>query len=147
MSTPLADLRALNVKKQRESQGDTAVEASKEESQSYDNMTSHMTDTPENKQAGQQERQTDDQPVIKASRRQAAKPAAVSSVMQTIKATVQQAGDGTPTLKTVTIKLAPELDRRVEAHCFATGLKKQDVVRDALLLYFETVEAIQRGEA
>jgi hypothetical protein len=43
-------------------------------------------------------------------------------------------------LKTVTIKLAPSLDRRVEEHCFATGRKKQEVVRDALMLYFELLE-------
>jgi hypothetical protein len=48
-----------------------------------------------------------------------------------------------PVLKTVTLKMDPVLDKRVEDHCYQMGRKKQDVVRDALLLYFETIEAIQ----
>lgn len=147
MSTPLAELRALNVKKQRESLADAVEETEKSDSQSYDNMTGHMTNQPEDKQESQPERLLTDQPVVKPVRKQAGKPTAPSSVVQTIKATVQQGGDGAPALKTVTIKLAPGLDRQVEEHCFATGRKKQDVVRDALLLYFEAVEAIERGEA
>ena len=63
-----------------------------------------------------------------------------SSVRAAIQATIQKAGQGPEVLKTVTIKLAPSLDRQVEEHCFQTGRKKQDVVRDALLLYFEAVE-------
>jgi preprotein translocase subunit Sec63 len=147
MSTPLAELRALNVKKQREAQTDTAEETDKPNSQSYDNMTGHMTNQQEDKPVSLPERLPTDQSATKTVRKQAAKPTAPFSVVQTIKATVQQGGDGAPALKTVTIKLAPTLDRRVEEHCFATGRKKQDVVRDALLLYFEAVEAIERGEA
>ena len=147
MSTPLAELRALNVKKQREAQEAAVPETDNQESLSYDHMTSHMTDKPEIQKVSQSVRQVADQPVSKPVRKQTGKQAAPSSVLQTIKATVQQTGDGAPALKTVTIKLAPGLDRRVEEHCFATGRKKQDVVRDALLLYFETVEAIERGEA
>ena len=147
MSTPLAELRALNVKKQRESQEDALEEVEKSNSQSYDNMTGHMTDKPESQQDSPSEVLPTDQPVSKPARKQVAKPAVLPSVLQAIKATVQQASDGAPALKTVTIKLAPELDRRVEEHCFATGRKKQDVVRDSLLLYFEAVESIERGEA
>lgn len=147
MSTPLAELRALNVKKQREAQEAADPETDKQESQSYDNMTSHTTNQPEIQKESPSVRQEADQPTSKQVRKQASKQAAPSSVLQTIKATVQQSGDGAPALKTVTIKLAPSLDRRVEEHCFATGHKKQDVIRDALLLYFETVEAIERGEA
>ena len=147
MSTPLAELRALNVKKQREAQEASAPEADNQESQPYDNMTSHTTNQPEIQKENPSVRQDTDQPANKPVRKQASRQAAPSSVLQTIKATVQQSGDGAPALKTVTIKLAPSLDRRVEEHCFATGHKKQDVIRDALLLYFETVEAIERGEA
>jgi hypothetical protein len=147
MSTPLAELRALNVKKQRESQGDTPEEIEKSDSQSYDNMTGHMDSKPGRKTGIPSEVLPTGQTVSKPARKQAAKPSVLPSVLQSIKATVQQASDGVPTLKTVTIKLAPELDRRVEEHCFATGRKKQDVVRDSLLLYFEAVESIERGEA
>ena len=147
MSTPLAELRALNVKKQREAQGIPAVDTDTEESLPYDNMTGHMTNKEEIQPGSTPVSQASDLPASKQVRKQASKQATQSSVLQTIKATVQQAGDDAPALKTVTIKLAPGLDRRVEEHCFATGRKKQDVVRDALLLYFETVEAIERGEA
>ncbi len=45
-----------------------------------------------------------------------------------------------PLLKAVTLKLDPTLDRRIEEHCHASGKKKQDVIADALALYFETLE-------
>ena len=147
MSTPLAELRALNVKKQREAQTDAAEETDKTESQSYDNMTGHTESQPEDKQESLPVSQEDSKSAVRQTRKPVTKPTVPSSVVQTIKATVQQASDGAPALKTVTIKLAPSLDRQVEEHCFATGRKKQDVVRDALLLYFEAVEAIERGEA
>lgn len=46
-------------------------------------------------------------------------------------------------MKTVTIKMLPELDDKVEQHCRETGRKKQDVIRDALRLYFAAVETGQ----
>jgi hypothetical protein len=67
-----------------------------------------------------------------------------ASVRAAIQATLQSAGRAPEVLKTVTIKLAPSLDRRVEEHCFQAGRKKQEVVRDALLLYFEAIEEAQR---
>ena len=65
-----------------------------------------------------------------------------------IAASVHGSSDSARTvLKTVTIKLDPELDRRIEDHCYQTGRKKQDVIRDGLLLYFEAVEQIAgKGE-
>jgi hypothetical protein len=61
---------------------------------------------------------------------------------------MQQGEPAGEVLKTVTIKLAPSLDRQVEAHCFETGRKKQEVVRDALLLYFELLESAgKEGDA
>jgi hypothetical protein len=42
-------------------------------------------------------------------------------------------------LKMVTLKVAPELDDQIEAHCQQTGRKKQEVIRDALRLYLEVV--------
>ena len=65
------------------------------------------------------------------------------SLRDQIAASVQGAGGSAKTvLKTVTIKLDPELDRRIEDHCYQTGRKKQDVIRYGLLLYFEAVEQI-----
>jgi predicted transcriptional regulator len=52
-----------------------------------------------------------------------------------------------PVLKTETIKIDPALDRRVEDHCYAAGRLKQDVIRDAVLLYFETIEALEAEAA
>jgi hypothetical protein len=42
-------------------------------------------------------------------------------------------------LKVVTLKLPPDLDLSIERHCWQSGRKKQDVLRDALLLYLEVV--------
>jgi hypothetical protein len=151
MSTPLAELRKLNMQKQKEATDEQNKEESNTADKSYDNMTSHMTDKQEiqeaSKQVGKSEVLQDGHPAVKQVRKPSGKTAISPSVMQSIKATVQQVGETVPTLKTVTIKLSPDLDRKVETYCFETTQKKQDVVRDALLLYFETVEAIQRGEA
>ena len=63
------------------------------------------------------------------------------SVKESIRDTIKSAGtQAVIVLKTVTIKLSPELDKRVEDHCYSTGRLKQDVVRDGLLLYFEAIE-------
>ncbi len=93
-----------------------------------DNMISHVNDGKSSLPSGSMEGQGDDG----------------SSVRASIQATLQNAGRTPEILKTVTIKLAPSLDRRVEEHCFQMGRKKQEVVRDALLLYFEAIEEAQR---
>jgi hypothetical protein len=96
------------------------------ESQQVGQMTSHMSDHI-NRQTGSH---TDVQTARVPLRDQ-------------IAASVQgAAGSARTVLKTVTIKLDPELDRRIEDHCYQTGRKKQDVIRDGLLLYFEAVEQI-----
>jgi hypothetical protein len=119
---------------------------------SYSNMTSHMTDLPDSKTEGPPYDKLPDQAISQQTRKMtgpsvdqsvgqtAGQPSDPSSIRQAILATVQQGGQMGETLKTVTIKLAPTLDRRVEEHCFITGRKKQEVVRDALLLYFELLE-------
>jgi hypothetical protein len=92
--------------------------------QPHDRMASLPPGHTSDQTSGQQPGNTSDQPSVRAA----------------IQATIQKAGQATEVLKTVTIKLAPSLDRRVEEHCFRTGRKKQEVVRDALLLYFEAIE-------
>ncbi|MCS6778061.1 MAG: ribbon-helix-helix protein, CopG family [Chthonomonadaceae bacterium] len=62
--------------------------------------------------------------------------AILREIQQAVRATSER-----PVLKTVTIKMLPELDARVEQHCRETGRKKQDVIRDALRLYFAALEA------
>ena len=46
-------------------------------------------------------------------------------------------------LKVVTLKLPPELDQKIEDHCGRYNRKKQDVLRDAVLLYFEMLENME----
>jgi len=42
-------------------------------------------------------------------------------------------------LKTVTLKLSPSLDERIERYCFENKMKKQEFWAEAAALYFETV--------
>jgi len=127
----------------REEIGETAEAVPYDKS--YDNMTSHTTDLPtsqtENQAEGRLADQTGGHTAIQPAIQQTDQP----SIRQAILASVQQAGQAGEMLKTVTIKLAPWLDRRVEEHCFTAGRKKQEVVRDALLLYFDLLEG-ERGE-
>lgn len=44
-------------------------------------------------------------------------------------------------LKTVTLKVSPSLDEKIERYCFENKMKKQQFWADAAALYFETVEA------
>ncbi len=134
----LQELRELNVRRQRE----TTVPPPELET---DNMTSHITDN----MTIQEESNTGILPSVRKVSHKASKPARKAddrparqpSIKEAIKAAVQGGGgQAKPVLKTVTIKLSPELDKRVEDHCHATGRLKQDVIRDGLLLYFEAVE-------
>ncbi len=43
-------------------------------------------------------------------------------------------------LKTVTLKLSPSLDERIERYCFDHKMKKQEFWAEAAALYFETLE-------
>lgn len=46
-------------------------------------------------------------------------------------------------LKVITLKLPSELDQKIEEHCSRYNRKKQDVLRDAVLLYFEMLENME----
>ena len=121
---------------------------------SYANMTSHTDDNTAgntdrqktSNMAGRAGSQTDDRTVVQPAGQSDRQAVGQTSLRSVIQATIQQNGQNGEVLKTVTIKLPPSLDRRVEEHCFRTGRKKQDVVRDGLLLYFEAVEDTAEGE-
>ena len=126
------------------------------ESQSYDQSYGNMTGQKDSNTVVREENKPEIQQAIQADVPQAgqlygqpsllvgsqpASPSAVSSasVRDAIRAQVQR-GRQKEILKTVTIKLSPELDQRVERHCYEAGRLKQEVIRDALLLYFEILE-------
>lgn len=67
--------------------------------------------------------------------------AETASLAESIRASLRTPA-AEPALKTVTLKMSPALDRKIEDHCYQTGRKKQDVIRDAVLLYFETIETL-----
>lgn len=148
--SPLAELRELNVRKQRESTADEAplrseTAAEHDHTPETDNMTGHITDNMTIQTGGNTDRNKARNTAIQKGVQQASQtdiqPAGQPSIKESIKAAVQGgAGQAKPVLKTVTIKLSPELDKRVEDHCHATGRLKQEVIRDGLLLYFEAVE-------
>src|SRR5690348_1254582 len=102
------DLQKRVIQRDRDLAGRNAPETITEEyDESYDNMTSHTDDKP----ASSTESNT-----------------AVRSAIQ--KAVLSPSQPVSIPLKTVTIKLDPVLDKKVEDHCYQTGRKKQDVVRD-----------------
>ncbi|RYZ80918.1 MAG: hypothetical protein EOP06_24445 [Proteobacteria bacterium] len=111
----------------------------------YDDMTNQSYDRSYN---GSHDKSYDDmtkKSYDKASGRVADNTVGLSSTQQSILAALKQGGKSEPTLKTVTFKLSPSLDEKVEEHMRETGRKKQDIVRDALHLYFETVEQANRA--
>lgn len=116
-TSPLAELREMNVRKKPERTTNPPVESDKSENKQTDNMTSHITNKQTDKPESQKTNSQEGSPVARPDE----------------------------TLKTVTLKLPPTLDRRVERYCFESDRKKQDVVRDALLMYLAAVEA-QEGE-
>ena len=141
----LQELRELNVARQKAAQppepSEVVVNPVEPDSPS-DNMTSHMTDNI----AIQSERKPTRNKAVRSADhkvgQQTDQLVGQISVKQSIKATLQQSGNAQekPILKTVTIKMDPKLDKRVEDHCHETGRLKQDVIRDAVMLYFEVVE-------
>ena len=145
----LQELRELNVRRQRESAPEPVHSPDDPADTESGNMTGHMTDNmtiqkdshtdvlPSRRKASQRTRQ----PAIKTVDQTDDKTVGQLSIREAIKAAVQGGGgQAKPVLKTVTIKLSPELDKRVEDHCHETGRLKQDVIRDGLLLYFEAIE-------
>lgn len=144
--TAPAPQTALGTTQQREEQEQPQQpprqEGTKPEGQSYDGSYGNMTDNT----AIRQERRIPVKPESRKPSRMVNKAASntsgsPSSMAEAIRSAIQQgSASGGEILKTVTIKLSPELDRRVEDHCHEYRRKKQEVIRDAILLYFEVVE-------
>lgn len=146
----LQELRELNVRKQKE--------ATIQEGKSYDHMTDkqtrHISDHTDANQSFHEDIRPSDQQISQSSVNKAGQQSDPSddrsvgqSVRDRIVASVQgAAGPAKPVLKTVTLKMDPDLDKRVEDHCYAAGRKKQDVIRDAVLLYFEAIESAGKGD-
>jgi hypothetical protein len=108
------------------------------ESQSASHMTDNMTD---NMTGQESDKLTDRLTSLSVSlpTDQPSDPPAAKSVIHAIR----QAARGLPekpVYKTVTLKMRPDLDAQVEAHCRQTGRLKQDVIHDALTLYFSVLE-------
>jgi hypothetical protein len=133
MSTPLAELRRRNVK---------AKEV--EETQETDHITSHITDHITGLQAGNMVSKSPDKAVVLTTGQSAGQP----SIREVIRQNVREAGGmaQAEVMIPVTIKLRPSMNRRVNDHCHDAGRLKQDVIHDALLLYFEVVEE-ETGDA
>ena len=115
-----------------------------EENQSYDNMTNKLTEHKTSKQSVKQTRKPESKPVAQKTNlpvSQVASPsvAANNSVADMIRQRAAQRGEQ-EVLKTVTLKLSPSLDERIERYCFENKMKKQDFWAEAAALYFETVE-------
>jgi hypothetical protein len=93
----------------------------------YDNMTSHTTSK---------------QGIIEAENTDSKEPdnKAMEAVLQMVRQKAKKPA-GEEVLKTVTIKMRPSMDARIERYCFEHGMKKQDFFADAVDLYFAAVEA------
>ncbi len=125
------------------------------DTKSYDNMTnklpSKLSDNQTTKLADLQPDNKPDQKYDKPGRKKtdqlprqsvsspAGQTAANSSVAALIR---QRAGKEAEkeVLKTVTLKISPTLDERIERYCFEHKIKKQDFWAEAAALYFEVIE-------
>lgn len=168
MTTPtnstLMELREMNVAKQKEAAAShtTSHILSHTDSHISDNTTIFPDSSPANHQSNNMTVQSEDRATIKlvgrkpgrtvkkldglpSNRTQKGSTEAVlsASIRDRILAEVRKPEAPQVVLKTVTIKMDPILDKRIEDHCHAFGKKKQDVIRDAVLLYFETIGAAE----
>ena len=107
--------------------------------QSYDNMTNKQTEQKVVKQSDNPVRQKTVRPVRQKSAQFAGQSADGGvSVADMIRRRAERR-DGAEVLKTVTLKLSPALDERIERFCFENRMKKQEFWAEAAALYFETV--------
>ena len=144
-SNPLAAMQELSALDAPMPSVQAAQEETKQTDHSYDNMTNKLSDKltdnltvkqddlqagkkadkPVRKKVSQEEGQSGGQSVAQLIRRRASTEAAKE------------------VLKTVTLKISPTLDERIERYCFENKIKKQDFWAEAAALYFETVEEEQ----
>ena len=120
-------------------------ETDKQTKKSYDNMTNNLTDKQsEQKSDNKADTQTRKQ-TVKPTRQSAIKlesqpdsQSASQSVADMIRRRAAQREEQ-EVLKTVTLKLSPSLDEKVEQYCFDHKMKKQEFWAEAAALYFEMI--------
>lgn len=143
------DLQARIIARDRERNGRAAPEhetAGISDSYITDNITNHITDQSDSYMTSNTVSNTPDPTASKPDRQidaqqdgQAVSQADFLSVAQSIRQAASQRTER-PIYKPVTLKLRTDMDERIEKHCRDTGRLKQDVVHDALTLYFSVVE-------
>ena len=117
--------------------------------QSYDNMTNNLTDKKseqkEDKKSNNISGKQNSKPVRQSANQSVVQPEsqmdsqnANQSVADMIRRRAAQRGEQ-EVLKTVTLKLSPALDERVEQYCFDNKMKKQEFWAEAAALYFEMI--------
>ena len=133
---------------------ETDNQADAKDEKSYDNMTNNLTDNKTEHKANKKE--------VNKTGKQTGKLASQSASHQVIKPESQTDSQNTNSqntnqsvadmirrraaqrgeqevLKTVTLKLSPALDERVEQYCFDNKMKKQEFWAEAAALYFEMI--------
>jgi len=148
-SNPLAAMQELSALDAPMPSVQAAQEETKQtdqaDSKSYDNMTNKLsdklTDNLTVKQDDLQAGKKADKPVRKKVSQEEGQSGG-QSVAQLIRQRAN-AEAAKEVLKTVTLKISPTLDERIERYCFENKIKKQDFWAEAAALYFETVEEEQ----
>lgn len=105
----------------------------KKPDQKYDSMTSHTANNQTKKREGKSDRNKSSIQTM-----QQESQSENLSVADMIRTRAEQRGIQ-EVLKTVTLKLSPSLDERIERYCFENKMKKQEFWAEAAALYFETV--------
>ena len=145
-SDPLAAMQELSA---LDAPAPPAPEEVKQIDQSYDNMTNKLSDKPADTLTVKQDDLHTAKKADKVVRKKVSQEVgqeesqpAGPTVAQLIR---RRAGTeaAKEVLKTVTLKISPTLDERIERYCFENKIKKQDFWAEAAALYFETVEEEQ----
>ena len=142
----LRDLREDERPPLDEPQAETSQqEAVKQSAQSYDNMTNNLTTKQSEQTSGILPDKPDrKKPVKQSSQKLSQKdtllnsPSAGQSVAEMIRRR-SSLREEQEVLKTVTLKLSPTLDERIEKYCFENKMKKQEFWAEAAALYFEMI--------
>ena len=124
-------------------------QSSNKTDKSYDNMTSNITDNQSDQKEYKKPSNSDRKKDSKPSRQSVGQPVVQQisppdsqntsqSVAEMIRRRAAQR-EGQEVMKTVTLKLSPALDERVEQYCFDNRMKKQEFWAEAAALYFEMI--------
>ncbi len=127
-------------------QGIADVDAAPEDvkiDESYDNMTNKLTTKQTVKKANNQSGKTDRKQTVKPARQVESQIEGQSVVEMIRRRAVQR--EEQEVLKTVTLKLSPALDEKIEKYCFDHKMKKQEFWAEAATLYFEMIAQEEGG--